>query len=86
MAVLIADDEPLRLVRIEARVAMLIVGNVIRVMTSAPTIGADWGRPAKLMKMARPRIPNTMEGTAARFEMFTSITSVIQFFGANSSR
>ena len=31
-------------------------------------------------------MPNTIDGTAARLEMLTSITSVIQFFGANSSR
>jgi hypothetical protein len=38
------------------------------------------------MKVARPRIPKTMDGTAARFEIFTSIRSVNRFFGANSSR
>ena len=40
----------------------------------------------QLMKTAKPRIPNTIDGTAARLEMFTSIKSVIQFLGANSSR
>ena len=69
-----------------ARVAMMIVGSVISVSTRPPTIGADIGRCMKLMKKARPRMPKTIEGTAARFEMFTSITSVSQFFGANSSR
>ena len=31
-------------------------------------------------------MPKTIEGTAARLEMFTSMMSVSQFFGANSSR
>ncbi|MBP7243068.1 MAG: ABC transporter permease subunit, partial [Amaricoccus sp.] len=34
-----------------------------------------------LMKIARPRMPKTIEGTAARLEMFTSIRSVSRFFG-----
>ena len=57
----------------EARVEMMIVGSVISVRTRPPTSGADCGKPANWMNTARPRIPNTMEGTAARFEMFTSI-------------
>ncbi len=72
--------------RSAARVEMMMVGSVISVSTSPPTIGADRGRPAKLMNAARPRIPNTIDGTAARFEMLTSIRSVSLFFGANSSR
>ena len=70
----------------EARVEIMMVGKVIRVSTSPPTMGADCGRPAKLMKIARPRIPNTMEGTAAKLEILTSIISVSRFVGANSSR
>ena len=65
---------------------MMMVGKVIKVSTNPPTMGADCGRCAKLMKIARPRIPNTMDGTAARLEMFTSIRSVTQVCGANSSR
>ena len=68
--------EPLRLELEAARVAMMMVGRVISVSTSPPTIGEDCGRPAKLMNTARPRIPKTIEGTAARFELFTSIRSV----------
>ena len=64
----------------------MIVGSVISVITSAPTSEDDCGSPAKLMKIARPRMPKTMDGTAARFEMLTSIRSVQRFFGANSSR
>jgi hypothetical protein len=60
----------------EARVEMMIVGSVISVSTSPPTIGADCGKCMNWMNTARPKIPNTMEGTAARFEMFTSIKSV----------
>ena len=69
-----------------ARVEMMIVGSVISVSTSPPTMGADCGSPAKLMKIARPRMPKTIDGTAARFEMLTSMRSVSRFFGANSSR
>ena len=63
-----------------------MVGSVISVRTSPPTMGADCGSPAKLMKIARPRMPNTIDGTAARFEMFTSMKSVNLLLGANSSR
>ncbi len=65
---------------------MMIVGSVIRVSTRPPTMGADDGRWAIWMNTARPRIPNTIDGTAARFEMFTSIRSVKRFWLANSSR
>ncbi len=65
---------------------MMIVGSVISVKARPPTMDDDTGSCMKLMKIARARIPNTIEGTAARFEMFTSIASVHLFFGANSSR
>ena len=70
----------------EARVEMMMVGRVISVSTSPPTSGADCGRWANWIKTASPRIPNTIDGTAARFEMLTSIRSVQRFCGANSSR
>ena len=76
----------IRRARIEARVAMITVGRVLSEITSAPTMLEDCGSPAKLMKMARPRMPKTIEGTAARFATLTSIRSVQRFFGANSSR
>ena len=61
----------------EARVAMMIVGKVIRVRTRPPTSGEDCvASSCNWMKTASPRIPNTMDGTAARFEIFTSIRSV----------
>jgi len=69
-----------------ARPAMMMTGRVIRLSTSPPTSGAERGRPKKLMNTARPNKPNTMEGTAARLLMLTSIRSVQRFFGANSSR
>ena len=64
----------------------MTTGNVIRVRTSPPTTGAERGNPNKLMNSARPSNPNTMEGTAARLFMLTSIMSVQRFLGANSSR
>jgi len=69
-----------------ARLAMMMVGSVIKVSTRPPTSGADRGRPKKLMNTASPSKPNTIEGTAARLLMFTSIISVHLFCGANSSR
>ena len=51
-----------------------------------PTSGADCGKCMNWINTARPRMPKTMEGTAARFEMLTSIRSVKRFCGANSSR
>ena len=70
----------------EARAAMITVGKVISVKHKPPTMGADCGRSMKLINSDKPKIPNTIEGTAARFEMFISIKSVNQFFGANSSK
>ncbi len=69
-----------------ARAAMMMVGRVIRVSTQAAVIGADRGMPIRLMNMARPSRPKTMDGTAAKLLMLTSIRSVQRFFGANSSR
>ena len=43
--------------RIDARVAMMMVGSVISEITSAPTSDDDCGSPAKLMKIASPRMP-----------------------------
>ena len=63
-----------------------IVGKVIKVSTRPPTRGADLGIPKKFMNTARPSKPNTMDGTAARLLMFTSMKSVIRFLGAISSR
>ena len=68
------------------RLAMMMVGSVISVSTSPPTNGAERGRPKKLRKTASPRRPKTIEGTAARLLMLTSIRSVQRFLGANSSR
>ena len=69
-----------------ARVVMMMVGSVISDRTMPPTSGAERGRPKKPRKTARPSRPNTIEGTAARLLMLTSIRSVQRFFGANSSR
>ena len=69
-----------------ARLAMMMVGRVMSVSTRPPTSGAERGRPKRLMNMARPSSPNTIEGTAARLLILTSMRSVMRFFGANSSR
>ena len=69
-----------------ARPAMMIVGRVMSASTIPPTIGTERGRPKKLRNTASPSSPNTMEGTAARLLMFTSMRSVHRLRGANSSR
>ncbi len=51
-----------------ARDAMTIVGKVINPKVKPPTKGADLGTSKKLRKIARPRSPKTIEGTAARLE------------------
>ena len=66
---------------------MIIVGSVISVKTSPPTKGADLGTPKTLIYTAKPKIPNTIDGTAAKLLIFISIMSIHQlFFGANSSK
>ena len=55
---------------------MMMVGSVISVSTRPPTRGAERGRPKKLMKTARPSRPKTIDGTAARLLMLTSMRSV----------
>ena len=62
----------------------MIVGKVINANTMPPTNGAERGRPKKFRKTARPKRPNTMDGTAAKLLMLTSMMSVQRFFGANS--
>ena len=69
-----------------ARVAMMIVGSVISDSTSPPTKAAERGKPRKPMNTARPSRPNTIDGTAARLLMLTSMRSVSRDFLANSSR
>ena len=69
-----------------AREAMMMTGNVMRLKTRPPTSGADRGRPKALMNSAKPSRPNTIDGTAARLLMFTSMRSVQRLRGANSSR
>ncbi len=70
----------------EARAAMMITGSVISESTRPPTSGEERGSEAQLMKTARPSSPNTMEGTAARLLILTSMRSVQRLRGANSSR
>ena len=71
---------------IAARLEMIIVGKVIKAKTIPPTSGIERGIPKILIKIASPKIPNTTEGTAARLLILISISSVILFLGANSSR
>ena len=73
--------------RSAARVATTMIGNVISVSVRPPTSGAERGRLKKLRNTASPSRPNTIEGTAARLLMLTSIRSTQRvFLGANSSR
>ncbi len=65
---------------------MITVGSVISASTMPPTSGAERGRPKKFRKTASPSRPKTMDGTAARLLMFTSMKSFSRFRGANSSR
>ena len=69
-----------------ARAAMMMVGSTSSASTRPPTSGAERGRPKKLRNTASPSSPNTIEGTAARLLMLTSISAVSRFLGANSSR
>ena len=65
---------------------MIIVGNVIKARTIPPSNGIDLGIPNTPINIAKPKIPKTTEGTAAKLLILTSIISVILFFGANSSK
>jgi hypothetical protein len=69
-----------------AREAIIITGKLIKVSTIPPTIGAERGMLKKVKKTAKPKSPNTMEGTAARLLILTSIKSVSAFLGANYSK
>jgi hypothetical protein len=71
---------------IEDLALIIIVGNVINAKTTPPTIGVDLGISKKFSKTAKPNNPNTIDGTAARLLMLTSIKSVQRFLGANSSK
>ena len=70
----------------EERAAMITVGSVIRASTIPPTRGAERGKPKKFKNTARPRRPKTIEGTAARLFIFTSMKSFNLFFLANTSK
>ena len=72
--------------RIAARDEIMMVGNVISASTTPPISGIERGMPKMPIKIARPRMPKTTDGTAARLLMLISISSVTRFFGANSSR
>ena len=71
---------------IAARLEIIIVGKVINAKTNPPIKGIDLGIPNRLINIAKPSIPNTTEGTAARLLILISISSVNLFLGANSSR
>mgnify|MGYP006233522769 FL=1 len=60
----------------DALVAIIIVGIVIKPKHSPPTNGADLGKPNRLKKIDNPKRPKTIEGIAARLFIFTSIKSV----------
>ena len=58
-----------------ARLAIIIVGNVIRVNTMPPTIGAERGMPKKLMKTARPNRPKTIGDNIPFRQLMESMAS-----------
>ena len=62
---------------IDALVAIIIVGKVIKANTIPPTKGTDLGIPKKPRNTASPRSPKTIEGTAAKLLILTSMKSVI---------
>ena len=67
-------------------VAMINVGSIINERVSPPTSADARGRSKKFIKMASPKIPKIMEGTAARLLMFISIKLIKGFFRENSSK
>ena len=69
----------------EARVAIIIVGSVIRARTIPPTIGADLGR-CITFKNSKTLVGQKLLMALPRLLIFTSIKSVNLFLGANSSR
>ena len=51
---------------VTARQAKIIFGKVVKASTIPPTRGMDRNMPKRLIKVAKPKIPNTTEGTATR--------------------
>ena len=64
--------------RIDALEAITIVGSVINPKTRPPTSGADLGKPNVERKTDKPSKPKTIDGTAAKLFIFTSMKSVIR--------
>ena len=62
----------------------MIVGKVIKDNVIPPTKGVDLGKPNTASNTPRPSNPNTIDGTAAKLLILTSIKSVSLFLGANS--
>ena len=72
--------------RSDALEAIIIVGSVINDKTIPPTRGDDRGKSKYPRNIDNPNKPNTIEGTAAKLFMFTSMISDKRFFGANCSK
>ena len=70
----------------DALQAIIIVGKVIKDKVIPPTKGVDLGNWNTANKIPKPKRPNTIDGTAAKLLIFTSIKSVNLFLGANSSK
>jgi len=70
----------------DARQAIIMVGSVINAKTVPPTSGVLLGKPKTFNKIPSPNKPKTIDGTAARLAILTSISSVNLFLGANSSK
>ena len=62
--------------------AIIIVGKVISDKTIPPTSGEDLGKSKYPKKIDSPSKPKTIDGTAAKLLMLTSIISDSLFLGA----
>ena len=63
--------------RIDALEAIIIVGSVINPKTRPPTSGADLGKPNVDRKTDKPSNPKTIDGTAAKLFIFTSMIAAL---------
>ena len=68
----------------DALVAMIIVGSVISANTIPPTIGADLGKFMRFKKIANPKRPKIIDGTAARLLILTSTVKSLDSLDKNS--
>jgi hypothetical protein len=63
-----------------------MIGRTSIARVNPPTRAEDLGKLLIAMNIVMPNKPNTIEGTAARLLILTSINFVIKLLGANSSK